>query len=126
MRRSIYHFFIFVSITFVVIAVVNVDSLALIASRRSCCRIIGGVAGAFGILSNLPQPSIALTDKNDALCQTGFFTNIMQYRCTEIGDISDEGIAQDLTTDQVASTDALMSKLNVNSNSSSSISTIIQ
>lgn len=39
----------------------------------------------------------------------------MQYRCTEIGDISDEGKAQDLSESQESSTDTLLSKLKLES-----------
>jgi hypothetical protein len=31
------------------------------------------------------------TTRNEMLCGTGFFTNIWQYKCTDLGDIEDEG-----------------------------------
>lgn len=59
------------------------------------------------------KTSHALTAKNEALCGTGFFTNIAQYRCTDIGDISDEGKSKNLSTNQEMATDSLLSKLDL-------------
>jgi hypothetical protein len=58
-----------------------------------------------------PQPAWALKDRNEALCGTGFFTNIAQYKCTEIGDISDEGKSQPLSNDEEGSMQSLLSKM---------------
>jgi hypothetical protein len=33
----------------------------------------------------------AVKPRNEMLCGTGFFTNIWQYKCTDLGDIEDEG-----------------------------------
>ena len=53
----------------------------------------------------------AIEPRNEALCSTGFFTNIAQYYCTDIGNISDEGKIKDLSTNQEMATDSLLSKL---------------
>lgn len=54
---------------------------------------------------------MALQAKNEALCGTGFFTNIAQYKCTETGDISDEGKARALSSTEETSMESLMDKL---------------
>jgi hypothetical protein len=61
-------------------------------------------------LISSPLPASALQERNEVLCGTGFFTNIWQFRCTEIGDISDEGVATKLSNAQQESIDSLMSK----------------
>lgn len=55
----------------------------------------------------------ALQERDEALCGTGFFTNIAQYRCTDIGDISDEGKSKGLSSSQEGAVDSLMSKFNM-------------
>lgn len=57
------------------------------------------------------QSSNALKPRNEALCNTGFFEHYLEYRCTEIGDISDEGQKTGLTEGQAGATDSLLSKL---------------
>ena len=57
------------------------------------------------------DPANALEKRNEALCGTGFFTNIAQYKCTDIGDISEDGKATDLTNEEKSSVDSLMGKL---------------
>lgn len=59
----------------------------------------------------------ALQERNDALCGTGFYTNIWQYKCTVVGDIEDEGIPKDLSAEDQGTVDSLMSKLNIESDS---------
>jgi hypothetical protein len=59
------------------------------------------------------QPAHALKERNEALCNTGFFTNIWEYRCTEIGDISDEAAAREMTSKEQGAVDSLMSKLDL-------------
>ena len=66
-----------------------------------------------GTTTSFATNSHALTAKNEALCATGFFTNIAQYRCTDIGDISDEGKSKNLSTNQEMATDSLLSKLDL-------------
>ena len=61
----------------------------------------------------LSSPAFALQEKNEALCGTGFFTNIWQYKCTEIGDIEDEGESKALSTNEESSIDSLMTKFNL-------------
>lgn len=100
----------------------TVSSLSPV-SRRSClgecfattCRGMFLVLPLSVVPTTCPRPAWAIKERNEALCQTGFFTNIMQYRCTEIGDISDEGKAQDLSESQESSTDTLLSKLKLES-----------
>ena len=53
---------------------------------------------------------MALKPNNEALCGTGFFTNIAQYKCTDIGDISDEGQSRKTTAEEESRLDGLMSK----------------
>ena len=47
------------------------------------------------------------------LCGTGFFTNIAQYKCTPIGDISDEGKAKEMTQQELGATESLLGKMGV-------------
>lgn len=63
------------------------------------------------VLEPSPRSANALEKRNEALCGTGFFTNIAQYKCTEIGDISGDGKAKDLSSEEEASVDSLMGKL---------------
>lgn len=58
-----------------------------------------------------PSSAYALEKRNEALCGTGFFTNIAQYKCTEIGDISKDGKTKDLTNEEKSSVESLMGKL---------------
>ncbi|CAJ1899893.1 unnamed protein product [Cylindrotheca closterium] len=57
------------------------------------------------------KPALALKERNEALCGTGFFTNIAQYMCTDIGDISDEGKSRKVTDSELSSMDSLLGKL---------------
>ena len=61
----------------------------------------------------------AVEERNELLCGTGFFTNIYQYKCTEIGDIEKEGISRDLSSEELSSVSSLMEKLELGSTSSS-------
>ena len=65
------------------------------------------------------DPANALEKRNEALCGTGFFTNIAQYKCTDIGDISEDGKATDLTNEEKSSVDSLMGKLGLDDEKSS-------
>jgi hypothetical protein len=67
-------------------------SLAL--SSKSSRRIFLSQISAFGFVA----PAKALQEKNDVLCGTGFFTHIFEYKCTEIGDIEDEGTSKGLSS----------------------------
>lgn len=70
-------------------------------------------------LAFLPRSAWAVQERNEALCGTGFFTNFMEYRCTEIGDISDEGLPGGLSDSQSQRADALLSKFQLDSASAS-------
>jgi hypothetical protein len=59
--------------------------------------------------------AMALQPRNEPLCSTGLFENFMEYKCTPIGDIQDEGMSKDLTPAEVAATDSLLTKLGVSS-----------
>ena len=63
----------------------------------------------------LPSPAHALKQKNEALCGTGFFEHIYEYKCTAIGDIEDEGYSKGLSQAETGLTDSLMGKLGVDS-----------
>mmetsp|Transcript_24197 Transcript_24197/g.29784 ORF Transcript_24197/g.29784 Transcript_24197/m.29784 type:complete len:170 (+) Transcript_24197:70-579(+) len=62
-----------------------------------------------------PSPSSfkanAIQPKNEALCGTGFFEHIYEYKCTAIGDIEDEGKTKDLSSNEASISDDLMGKL---------------
>ena len=76
------------------------------------------------IVNRLPGVANALEKRNEALCATGFFTNIAQYKCTEIGDIGGDGKAKQLTLDEEASANSLMGKLGLDQNTFSTRSKI--
>jgi hypothetical protein len=57
------------------------------------------------------QPAFAIKERNDMLCDTGFFTNIAQWYCTDLGDISDEGATKELSRAEQKATDALLFKM---------------
>ena len=81
-------------------------------SRRNIIRGLSSAALIGSILLN-PQsnrPALALKPNNEALCGTGFFTNIAQYKCTDIGDISDEGKSRKVSAEEDSRMDSLMSK----------------
>jgi hypothetical protein len=89
------------------------------------------------------KPAFALKERNEALCSTGFFTNIgklsrtivglprllllkqsdlqsltafyetAQYLCTEIGDISDEGKSRKMSNEEIGSMESLLGKMGV-------------
>lgn len=84
------------------------ESRPTVVSRRQVC----GALTAFG-LAAAPLPSWALKPRNEQLCGTGLFTNFLEYRCTEIGDISDEGQRTSLSASESGAADSLMSKLNL-------------
>jgi len=69
-----------------------------------------------------PKPANALKDRNEQLCKTGFFTNIAQYYCTDIGNISDEGVSKGPSTEEADKMDSLMSKFDFDGANTSSSS----
>lgn len=58
------------------------------------------------------QESKALQKKNEVLCGTGFFEHIYEYKCTTIGDISDEAKSKSMDEKMGIQADLLMEKLN--------------
>lgn len=55
--------------------------------------------------------ALAVQPRNELLCGTGFFTNIWQYKCTDLGDIEDEGKIKAMSVEEEAKMDSLMGKL---------------
>lgn len=60
-----------------------------------------------------PKPAHALQERNEQLCKTGFFTNIAQYYCTDIGNISDEGVSKGPSVEETGKMESLMSKFDL-------------
>jgi hypothetical protein len=75
----------------------------------------------FGAASTFlpPPPAQAIQERNELLCGTGFFTNIGQWYCTELGNIADEGKSGELSKQQDQTADSLMSKLGLSDSSES-------
>ena len=69
------------------------------------------------LVMNHPPPAYALKEKNEVLCNTGFFTNVGAWYCTDIGNIGDEGASTPLNKKDEASVDSLMSKFNFDDSS---------
>mmetsp|Transcript_4825 Transcript_4825/g.10207 ORF Transcript_4825/g.10207 Transcript_4825/m.10207 type:complete len:156 (-) Transcript_4825:46-513(-) len=88
-------------------------SISSAASRRDVLKWSTGSILGGGFLLGQPIPAIAVKERNEALCGTGFFTNIWEYRCTDLGDISDEGMTGTLSPTQETSTNSLMSRLGI-------------
>jgi hypothetical protein len=84
------------------------DRTSSVTSRRTIIRTL---SAATLMLVQGSHPAMALKDRNEALCGTGFFTNIALYKCTEIGDISDEGKSQPLSSTEEGSMQSLLSKM---------------
>lgn len=61
----------------------------------------------------VPPPAHALLEKNEILCNTGFFTNVGAWYCTDIGNIGDEGKPKPLSEDAETSVDSLISKFDL-------------
>jgi hypothetical protein len=55
----------------------------------------------------------AIQERNEALCSTGFFTNVGAWYCTDIGNIGDEGKSKDLSVEAMSTVDSLMSKFDM-------------
>mmetsp|Transcript_7450 Transcript_7450/g.11124 ORF Transcript_7450/g.11124 Transcript_7450/m.11124 type:complete len:168 (-) Transcript_7450:36-539(-) len=60
-----------------------------------------------------PPAAYALQERNEALCNTGFFTNVGAWYCTDIGNIGDEGKPKPMSGDAETSVDSLMSKFDL-------------
>jgi len=85
-------------------------------SRRNAIQkcLMGIFVTGSGAATTAPRPSWALKPRNEALCGTGFFTNYLEYRCTDIGDISDEGKSTAFSSGDAGAADSLLNKLNLN------------
>lgn len=86
---------------------------ALDHDRRSFFRRSVGVVAVMASLQPTIQNVQAVEERNEALCKTGFFTNIAQWYCTEIGNIGDEAKAKNLTSTESSSINDLMGKLSL-------------
>lgn len=84
------------------------EALSPHKTRRAFVSVT--VTAASTILST--QESKALQKKNEALCGTGFFEHIYEYKCTTIGDISDEAKSKSMDEKMEIEADLLMEKLN--------------
>ena len=78
----------------------------------------GWISKAINGVVATPALANALEQRNEMLCGTGFFTNIAQYKCTDIGDISGDGKAKDLSKEEESSVDSLMGKLGLDEGAS--------
>eukprot|EP00535_Pseudo-nitzschia_heimii_P008028 CAMPEP_0197179628 /NCGR_PEP_ID=MMETSP1423-20130617/4508_1 /TAXON_ID=476441 /ORGANISM="Pseudo-nitzschia heimii, Strain UNC1101" /LENGTH=214 /DNA_ID=CAMNT_0042629555 /DNA_START=88 /DNA_END=732 /DNA_ORIENTATION=- len=74
-------------------------------------KALATLAGAALVAVGAPPRANALKKRNEALCGTGFFEHIYEYKCTEIGDIEDEGYSRSLNPEENGLTDGLMGKL---------------
>lgn len=84
----------------------NTRQQPLVDRRSAMFAVVAAVA-------TIPSPALALKAKNEALCGTGFFEHIYEYKCTAIGDIEDEGYSKSLSQAETGLTDSLMGKLGV-------------
>jgi hypothetical protein len=78
-------------------------------SRRAF--FVAGITSIGFVLGGANNEALAVQERNELLCGTGFFTNIWQYKCTDIGDIEDEGKSKSVTAEEDAKMDTLMGKL---------------
>jgi hypothetical protein len=80
-----------------------------VGSRRA---FVAGSALTWGFTA-VTQEASALQKRNEALCGTGFFTNIWQYKCTDLGDIEDEGRSRAMSAEETAKLEGLAGKLSI-------------
>ncbi|EJK69596.1 hypothetical protein THAOC_09130 [Thalassiosira oceanica] len=85
-------------------------------SRR---RAVASAASLLALQTLAAQPAFALKERNEALCSTGFFTNVGAWYCTDIGNIGDEGKSKDLSKEAETTIDSLMGKFEGDASSSS-------
>mmetsp|Transcript_6265 Transcript_6265/g.9224 ORF Transcript_6265/g.9224 Transcript_6265/m.9224 type:complete len:140 (+) Transcript_6265:190-609(+) len=102
-------------ITLIGISIVTSEALSQAPKSDSSSRRDFVARSFFGLAALPSTPVFALKERDETLCKTGFFTNIWEFRCTDIGDISDEGTSRDLSSSELGATDSLMSKLNIGS-----------
>jgi len=86
------------------------DSERIATTRRTLFKITASIPL---IMGGLPSSSWALKERNEQLCGTGLFTNFLEYRCTDIGDISDEGQKTTFSASEAGAADSLLSKFNL-------------
>ncbi|CAB9519215.1 expressed unknown protein [Seminavis robusta] len=91
----------------------EVTAASNIARRHLMRQLFSVVVTASSFAAIPPKPVAALKPRNEQLCGTGFFTNYLEYKCTDIGDISDEGQATTLSSSQEGAADSLLNKLNL-------------
>jgi len=90
----------------------NQETDSLASSRRNALLRVGSIAFVATLMPVVtPFPVLALKQKNEALCGTGFFEHIYEYKCTAIGDIQDEGMSKTMSQAETGVTDSLMGKL---------------
>mmetsp|Transcript_18515 Transcript_18515/g.22981 ORF Transcript_18515/g.22981 Transcript_18515/m.22981 type:complete len:167 (+) Transcript_18515:88-588(+) len=63
--------------------------------------------------ATMSSPAAAIKERNEALCKTGFFTNIAAYYCTDLGNIADEGYGRSLSVSEENTMGSLMSKFDL-------------
>ncbi|KAG7363197.1 hypothetical protein IV203_026557 [Nitzschia inconspicua] len=98
-------------------------SLHPTSTRYQWLETVGIAVATAGALSL--QPAWALKPRNEALCGTGLFTNFLEYRCTDLGDISDEGQKTSFSnTNDAGTADSLLSKLNLGVEDNSNVDTL--
>ena len=90
----------------------------LFSPRRDIVKNL--LFGALGSgLALAPTSASATKPKNEALCGTGLFTNFMPEKCTDLGDITEDGFSKELSKEESQGIDSLMSKFNLDTNSTS-------
>jgi hypothetical protein len=83
----------------------------------STCDSVNLVTIIFAIVTlTFPSNAPALQPRNEPMCSTGLFEHFMEYKCTPIGDIQDEGISKELTSVEEQTTNSLMLKLGIDDN----------
>lgn len=80
-------------------------------SRRR--YLLGYLIASVGMVDLSGLPAHAVKPRNEALCNTGLFENFLEYRCTPIGNIEDEGQSRAMSSQEQAATDSLLSKLSL-------------
>ena len=88
-------------------------------SRRGLLKSTHDVVAASIVATmTLSTNAYALQPRNEPLCATGLFEHFMEYKCTPIGDIQDEGIGKELTKVEEQTTNSLLSKLGIDNETS--------
>ena len=83
----------------------------------SAYSLTGWIAVTFVItVTTFTSSANALQPRNEPLCSTGLFEHFMEYKCTPIGDIADEGRGKKMSLVEERTTDALLYKLGIDDN----------